>query len=135
MADQGDVTFEWVDGPDAVNAPKPATKAEWETIERVCTERNWMSLNRVLTRVLLAKVDGEIVGFHVMQLVPHVEPLWVEEEQRGTGLAQQLSDAMVAFLQSVGARGWVVIADSPHAVKMCKDHGMAKVKSPVYMTQ
>ena len=29
----------------------------------------------------------------------------------------------------------MVIADSPHAERMCKEHGMTKLKSPVYITQ
>jgi hypothetical protein len=134
MADN-EITFEWIDGPDAKDAPRPATHAEWDAIDEVCAARGWMSLNRTLTRVLVAKRGEEIVGFHVMQLVPHTEPLYVAPAERGTELAASLADQMVEFMLSVKARGWLVIADSPHAKKMCEERGMTKVKSPVFMAK
>jgi hypothetical protein len=134
MADQEEIRFEWIDGPEMPNAPRPATDEEWDAIEDVCAARGWMSLNRTLTRVLCAKRGDEIVGFHVMQLAPHAEPLYVATAERGTELAAQLADRMVEFLISIKARGWFVVADSPFAKKMCEERGMAKVKSPVYRT-
>ena len=132
MAD--DVRFEWVDGPDG-EGPNPATKEEWERIDDVCATRGWPSLSRTLTRILLAKRGDEIIGFHVLQLFPHSEPLWVAESDRGTELAMTLADKMLEFLVSVKARGWMVIADSPFAEKLCRDRGMVKVKSPVYLAK
>jgi hypothetical protein len=133
MAD--DITFEWIDGPDAKDAPRPATHEEWDAIDEVCAARGWMSLNRTLTRILVAKRDDRIVGFIVLQLVPHTEPLYVDPAERGTDLAATLADQMVEFLLSVKARGWLVIADSPHARQLCEDRGMQKVKSPVYIAK
>jgi hypothetical protein len=134
MADAEDIKFEWIDGPDS-RGPRPATHEEWDAIDEVCAARGWMSLNRTLTRVLVATRDGKIVGFHVMQLVPHTEPLYVYVAERGTDLAARLADQMVEFMLSVKARGWLVIADSPHAKKMCEERGMMKVKSPVYVAK
>jgi hypothetical protein len=130
-----DIKFEWVDGPDMPNALRPATREEWDAVEDICAARQWASLNRVLTRILLAKRDDVIVGFHVMQFWPHAEPLYIVPEERGTGLAEALADGMVKFLTEAKARGWIVIADSPEARKLCEAHGMTKVKSPVYMAK
>jgi hypothetical protein len=130
-----DVRFEWIDGPDARDAPRPATKAEWDAIDDVCIQRGWMSLSRTYSRVLVAYRGDRMIGFHVLQLLPHAEPQYVNADERGSGIAQQLADQMVAFLQGVKARGWMVIADSPFAEKMCKERGMTRIKSPVYMTQ
>lgn len=132
MAD--DITYEWLDGPDMPDAPRPATKEEWQELDDICIAQNWMSLSRRFSRVLVARRDEKIVGFHVMQLLPHVEPLWVATSERASGLAQNLADQMVAFLEGVRARGWMVIADSPHAEKICRDRGMVKLSSPVYIT-
>jgi GNAT superfamily N-acetyltransferase len=132
MAD--DVTYEWVDGPDS-GGPHPATREEWEAIDARLVESGWMSLNRTLTRVLLAKRDREIVGFHVMQLLPHAEPLYVAPTERGTKLASELADRMVEFLKASNARGWMVLAGNAHTEKLCRERGMKKIASSVYMTQ
>ena len=131
--DVTEVTFQWIDGPDG-DGPQPATQAEWDAIDEVCAARGWMSLNRMLTRILVAKRGDEIVGFHVLQLIPHVEPLYVAPSERGTELAAQLADQMVAHLVDVKARGWLVVADSPFAEQLCKERGMKKLKAPVYST-
>jgi len=129
-----DITFEWIDGPNSTG-PRPATIAEWDAIDELCAARGWMSLNRQLTRILVAKRGEEIAGFIVLQLVPHTEPLYVAPSERGTDLAASLADQMVEFLLSVKARGWMVVADNPHAKKLCEDRGMTKVKSPVFIAK
>jgi hypothetical protein len=130
-----DICFEWIDGPDNERGTRPATKAEWDEIDEICAQRGWMSLNRTLTRILVAKRGDQIVGFHVMQLVPHAEPLYVDPKERGTELAALLADQMMEFLVGVQARGWFVVADSPFAKRLCEDRGMTKIKSPVYRTR
>lgn len=129
------IRFEWIDGPDAVDAPRPATREEWDAIDDICNARGWMSLSRSYSRVLVAHRGDRMIGFHVLQLLPHAEPQYVNPDERGTGIAQQLADQMVAFLEGIKARGWMVIADSPFAEKMCKERGMTRIKSPVYTTQ
>jgi hypothetical protein len=132
MAD--DVTYEWVDGPDSAG-PRPATREEWGFICDTFVERSWMMPNRSLTRILLAKRGEEIVGFHVMQLVPHAEPMWVDKAERGTGLAADMADQMVKFLKDSDARGWLVLAGDPVTEKLCRERGMEKIASAVYRTQ
>ena len=128
------IRLEWLDGPDG-QGPNPATPEEWAAIDDVLIGRGWMSLNRTLSRVLVARRGEKIVGFHVMQLVPHAEPLWIEEAERGGTLAAEMADQMVKFLTEVQCRGWMVTADSPFAEKLCEDHGMKKVESPVYVAR
>jgi GNAT superfamily N-acetyltransferase len=130
-----EIRFEWIDGPDNERGTRPATREEWEQIDDICAIRGWASLNRVLTRILVAWRGEKIVGFHVMQFWPHLEPLFVVPSERGTGLAEQLADRMVEFVTEAKARGWIVIADSPYAKKMCEDRGMTKIKSPVYIAK
>jgi hypothetical protein len=133
-SDDDGARFEWVDGPDAVDAPRPATKAEWDAIDDVCIARGWMSISRRFSRVLVAYRGDTMIGFHVFQMVPHAEPQYVNVDERGTGLAERMADQMAAFLEGAKARGWMVVADSPFAEKMCKARGMVRIKSPVYTT-
>lgn len=121
------LTFRWIDGP-------VATDDDWDKIEHILAARGWMSLNRNTTRILVAETpDGKIAGFQTLQLVPHTEPLFVAPSQRGTGLAEELTERMYAFLTEVHVRGFVAIAESRFAEELCEKHGMKKVACPVYV--
>ena len=116
--------FRWVTGQEMIDILQPI-------IER----NGWTPLNPVTARALIAtEADGDLLcGFSIVQLFPHAEPMWVTKELRGSGLAEELADRMRAYLAEVGARGYMVIADSPFAEKLCKERGMTRVVSPVYM--
>lgn len=108
--------------------------AEWSAVEAVLAARGWMSLNRMTTPVIaLAERGGMIVGFLVLQLIPHTEPLYVAPDERGTEVAGTLADMMLGFLQRNQARGWMVIAENVHAERLCEARGMVKVMHPVYV--
>lgn len=124
----GGVEYRWIDGP-------TATAEEWDRVEGVLAVRGWMSLNRPTSRILVAEREGELLGFMVMQLVPHTEPLWVRPSERGSGIAESLADQMVEFMFSVQSRGWMVVADNPMAAKLCEARGMMKVDAPVYVAK
>jgi hypothetical protein len=123
-----EVKYRWIDGRDA-------SEEDWEKIESILIARGWMSLNRPTTRILVAEEEGKLLGFTTLQLVPHAEPLWVAPSQRATGLAEDLADKMLEFLIEVKVRGWMVVADSPFAEKICKERGMLRVESPVYVAK
>jgi len=92
-----------------------------------------MSLNRATSRILVAEdSEGKLVGFQVLQLVPHVEPLYVAPSARATGLAEELVERMVKFLGEVQIRGYLASAESPFAAQLCEKHGMTKLDYPVY---
>lgn len=122
-----DTRFRWINGTDA-------TAEDWDRIEGILAARGWMSLNRPTSRILVAEdADGALLGFVVLQFIPHTEPLWVAPSQRGTGLAEQLADKIIEFMVEIGARGWVAVADSPVAAQLCEKVGMTKLESPVYV--
>lgn len=124
-----EVRYRWIDGP-------TATDAEWSRIDEILATRGWSSLNRQTSRIRVAEEEtsGKLLGFLVLQLFPHVEPLFVAPSARGSGIAERLADDMVKFLGEVQVRGFELTADSPHAVKLAKDRGLMKVDAPVYRT-
>src|ERR1700688_2845981 len=65
-----DITFRWIDGWNA-------TPEEWERIEEILVARGWMVLNPNTSRILVAEKGDVLAGFAILQLVPHVEPLFV----------------------------------------------------------
>jgi hypothetical protein len=94
-----------------------------------------MSLARPTSRILVAEDEyGLLLGFSCLQLVPHLEPLFVIPSMRGSGLAEELADKMVEFVLDMKVRGFMVVAESPHAVKLCEDRGFKKVECPVFVS-
>lgn len=123
-----DVRYRWIDGP-------TATDAEWSRIDEILATRGWSSLNRQTSRIRVAEnAAGDLLGFVVLQLFPHAEPLWVRPSARGTGVAEQLADDIVGWLMEVGVRGFEVTADTEHAVRLAEKQGMKRVTIPVYRT-
>lgn len=102
-------------------------------IDKVIKRSGWVPLNDHVAKILVALDGDAVIGFHVLQMFPHAEPLWVDPEYRASGVAEALSDRMLEFLTSIGARGFMVIADSPHAQRLCEERGMKRVSSPVYI--
>jgi hypothetical protein len=121
------VEYRWIDGA-------TASDEDWERIENILASRGWMSLNRNTSRIRVAEGEGgKLVGFYVLQMIPHAEPMWVAPSARASGVADELADDMLQFLTEVNARGWMIVADSPFAEKMCEARHMKRIKSPVYV--
>jgi len=94
----------------------------------------WMSLSPDFSRVLVAEADGEIVGISCIQATPFVGPLIVLPKWRGTEVTKKLADDTIGHLREINARGWIVVAESPHVPKLCEQHGMRKLDSPVVVS-
>lgn len=113
-----EIEYRWIDGDELV------------ILEPVLEKMGAASLNHKTARALCAFQGAEMVGFFVMQLFPHVEPLWVRPQSRGMGVAQSLASQMANYMSH--SRGFICIADNPFSEKMCQDFGMKLVTSPVY---
>src|SRR4029077_11567783 len=121
------ITFRWLEGPSC-------SDEDWDKLYKLLHKRGWSPLNREYSRILLAEEDGEIVGFSCLQMLPFAGPLFVKPQLRGSGIADKMAADTISFLVECDARGWFVVADSPHAPRLCEQHGMYKVDSPVYIT-
>ena len=53
------------------------------------------------SRIVVAEQKGEIVGFHMLVMVPHLEPIWVAPEYRGTTLAVRLWNRTLQLLDDL----------------------------------
>lgn len=115
------ITYKWIDGDELL------------ALEPIMEKRGWTSLNNRTARAFCAYDGDKLVGFHVLQMFPHCEPLYVDPAYRGSGIADHLAEGMLTFMREVSARGFMVIADSPAAEALCRHYGMRKVDSPVYL--
>ncbi|MGH7184504.1 MAG: GNAT family N-acetyltransferase [Nitrospiraceae bacterium] len=107
---------------------------ELDQIQLILQNRGWTPLNKPTSRALAAFDGDKLVGFIVLQLVPHTEPLWIDPDYRGSYIAEGLAQGMRQFMRSIEARCFMVMADNPHAVRLCEESGMQLVKSPVYIS-
>lgn len=115
------ITYKWLDGDDL------------DQLETVLESHGWTSLNKPTSRALGAFHHEELIGFMVLQMVPHTEPLYIKPQYRGQLIAECLAAQMSGFMESIHARSYMVMADTPEAVKLCEANGMRRVTAPVYM--
>lgn len=112
------------------------TGHELDILDPILQSNGWSSLNPNDTIARVAWDDernGEPVGLFVLQRYPVLGPLWIDRKHRGNGVAEQLVTDMRQFIGEIRIRGAVVIADSIHTEVLCKQFGLKRVESPVYM--
>ena len=107
-------------------------QSELEVVEPLFKARGWVRLNPEMSRVIAAFDGDKMIGVCCFQLIPHVEPLFVELPFRGTPVAVNLVQQMVNFLYEVDAPAAYVLADNPVSAKLAELHGMTRVDVPVY---
>lgn len=69
---------------------------EWISLRPTFVEQGSDLPHPEFARILVAERDGTRIGFLVIQLVPHLEPIYVEEASRGTGVSLALAKAAQA---------------------------------------
>jgi hypothetical protein len=121
------ISYRWIDGISC-------TDKEWAAVDLILESQGWMPLHRDTSRIYLAEQDGQIVGISCLQFMPFVGPLWLDKRLRGNGMADKLADDTINWMVETNARGWFIVADSPHVPKMCERHKMRRINSPVYIT-
>jgi len=114
-----DTTYRWIQGD------------ELSLLDPIFEYYHWTKLNPFVSRALIAEQDGKLRGFLVVQLFPHLEPLWVTPVALGTGIADELAKQGIDYMIA-NTQGWQAMADTPHAEALCKQFGMVKVDAPVY---
>lgn len=112
--------FRWIQGEDI------------KILNDIVESQGWSPIPS--TSIAFVAFDDEgLAGFHILQMRPHPEPLYVRPDLEGSGLSADLAGAMAQFLKDTNTNGFICIADTPEAEKLCKKFGMQKVSSPVYV--
>jgi GNAT superfamily N-acetyltransferase len=88
-----------------------------------------------LAEPIVAKVNGEIVGFAFAQLLPHCEPLHVLPEWRGQGIAEELARRVVALIEATGAGRFCCVASNRFVEDLCLKMGMIPVPGVLYVKE
>lgn len=98
---------------------------DWGRLVSVFEQNKTVTPDPDLARILVAEEDAKITGFIVIQLVPHLEPIYVAPEQRGTDTWSQLAEAAVAFMP-LGSE-FYAFAPRPAIEHMAERVGMVKL--------
>ncbi len=116
------VTLKWLEGDDLL------------VLDPILIAKEWASLNKVLSRALVAyDENNHIIGFEVFECLPHVGPLWVDPEWRGSGITEEMTEQMMQFLRANSVRGFMLVAESVFASKLAEKYNMRKLDDPVYV--
>ena len=84
------------------------------------------------TAVTVAEYQGEIVGFVCLQLIPHMEPLWVSDEFRGAGVPEMLANAVQGKMND---KPCMCVAASPFAERLCRQYGMREIPGKIFIKE
>jgi len=109
--------------------------ADWVNPE--CQRKGWIQFNvneETPTCRVLGAFDGPaLIGFFGFSLLPHLGPLFVDQDHRNGTVSAQLAEKMAEFMFEVNARGALMVADSPVTERMAQKFGLEHVKSPVFI--
>ena len=73
---------------------------EWPRLQGVLEAEGGRLPDPATAQIVVHEAQGEIIGFLVVQLVPHLEPIWVHPDYRGKGLVSSLVNAGRSLLGS-----------------------------------
>jgi ribosomal protein S18 acetylase RimI-like enzyme len=114
---------------------------ELELLRPMFTKLGWAMPNPDMAKVIVAETgegaDGIICGFAVVQFVTHAEPIWIHPELRGTGIAEQLVEKVVSYIErDCKIDRWVAVAKpGSMAARLCEGQGMVAYPGQLYVKQ
>lgn len=100
---------------------------EWHKVAGVFAAQQKSLPAPELARIRVAEEGDRIVGFLVWQLVPHVEPLWIDESYRGRVWWPKLLEAAMAECSSA-----YVFAPDAHIAGMAEAMGFEELPWRVF---
>lgn len=116
------VTYEWLKSDDP----------RMERVHQVIVERGWIPLSPQYASVLVALQNDSVIGFFVLQAMPHCGPIFVDYDHRGSEVTIQLIRRMLDFLRDSDCRGFLVIPETRFSERACEENNMVRLPYPVY---
>lgn len=103
--------------------------AEWPKLASTFGEYGALLPRTELARIFVAEAEGEIVAFLTLQLVPHMEPLWVHPRKRGKLMLTQLVKIAEGALEG---SGYFAHTSEPRVGAMAAANGMTPVSGVMW---
>ena len=96
-------------------------------------ELGWPMVSEPCSMAIVGEEDGEIVGFAIIQLLPHLEPVWVRTDKRGTGLADSIVTMAAGQLQQMNIQHWLSIVRNDQSKRLAQSIGMEPAPGEVFV--
>lgn len=115
------ITYRWL-SPD-----------EAETLRTVFEENGGDMPRPDLSAIYGAFTDeGQLVGFHVLQLVPHAEPMWIHPEWRAKVNWRKFQEGIETLFDKQSGGEYYIFPGDERIAKLCKRGGMEEVPLKAY---
>jgi GNAT superfamily N-acetyltransferase len=82
--------------------------------------------------IVVAELEEKIIGFIVLQLMVHTEPIYIDPAHRGSGIAEKLAEEAEKLLKEIDARAVVCIATGRAVEVLCEFMGMKRIEGTLY---
>ncbi len=97
---------------------------EWERLAPIYEANGDRLPPTGANRVVVAEVNGEIVGMCGLNLIAHVGPLWVHEDFRGFGVAGAVASKAGSLAVELGGAGYFMFPSTLASVKVVEKLGL-----------
>jgi|SRR5688572_27103858 len=104
------------------------TQEEFPLLAPVFAEQDAALPNPLLSAVFAAFNDAEeLVGFHVLQLVPHAEPMWIHPEYRAKVNWREFQRGIESLFDHAEGGTYFIFPGDERIAKLCKRGGMTEM--------
>lgn len=106
---------------------------EWPRLAPIFHEHAGQLPDPAMARILVARDGEQLAGFLVIQLQPHLEPIYVAPAYQGQGHAIALAQAAIEMFPP-GVPYWA-FAPRPAIERLCERAGLKELPWKVYSAQ
>jgi hypothetical protein len=123
-----------VQAPSAATAYRLLRHDEWDRIAPIFEQQGHVVPHPEIANVAIAEsADGQILGFLMLQMVLHAEPLWIDESERGKVSWKRLLGVLESLFE--GPSCYYVFAPDEHVARMAEAVGMEKLPYAVFQKE
>lgn len=103
---------------------------EWPKLEAQFAERHVALPDPRLARIVVAEDGSQIVAFLVVQMVPHLEPIWIDRRYRGKLHWPRLVTAAKKHLDAKSS--YFAFAPNAHIARMIDAAGLTRLPWTIF---
>ena len=103
---------------------------EWSLVEPIFVFNGTRLPHKETARIFVAERGGDLVGMAVMQMVPHLEPIWIEKG-KGEHALRGLIHMAEASLEK-GSGDYYAFSTTLEVGRLCEAFGMTHVPWVIY---
>lgn len=99
---------------------------EWERLKGLGPHDEWIP-SPAIGSVIVAEHEGKIVGLACLQLIMHIEPVWIATEERSGVVGPTLWNHAVESLKGIGIKNFLTFSDNDEVSGYLERLGMQRL--------